>query len=483
MKNLISLLFCLLTMVVSAQAEIHTDYSEPTLDEVQIINMKPTLMFSAPKSGATVWDANISHPDVMAPTSTGTLELSEGAPTFYNGGMNGRELNEQPSTQSYTLSSPAVSLKAGYTYSLLYTCAGSRKNTNKQLSVVLYRGQTPVCTIEQPYELQPMTSDFSWHDHTVGFSVEETGDDYKLVFNVEHLNAQIPAGLMLRCVSLCEAVPEGRGELTGYNLYLNNELAHSFDLSAVQQGPALCTYEADVTLDYSTEYSFALQAVYEGGESPLSNAVTKTTGADPNGGSIKFPVEGQAYQLQNYQAKFWDNLTLYLNLLQTEEHQRDAVLGEEPQAFFFVPTEGGYHVRTAEGYYLGSQLNKENTWNISALIPEVWTVVNYNETDGTQTYVLSCASGVLGCPEAAVKASYTGMYLTRDNKDQSYNGTWVITKTEGTYDPTYEYTVPEAVQSLSLSGTTAAPAYNLQGQRIHSNQRSIMIQQGKKVMH
>lgn len=293
MKKLYSLLIlALAASTVTLKAAINEAYNAPKLVDVQSVNRQAYLMFTAPVMGGTVWESNISNASPM-----GGLTVVSGSTSFYNGGANGCELNESPSMESYTLATPEVSLEAGTTYHLGLRTAGSRSSNNKTLAVVVSRGGKVVKTIIEAYELSPS---LMYENHDANFTVDESGADYTIQFVVTAGAKTAGAGLMN--IQLSAAEPEGRGALTGYNIWRDGEMVHTFLPTEAEQGALFLTYTHAVTLEWSTSYSFALQAVYEGGESPLTEAKTLTTPNDPLAGveaiATDATTNGARYDLQ-----------------------------------------------------------------------------------------------------------------------------------------------------------------------------------------
>lgn len=296
MKYLNSLLTLLALSTLSLQAEIHEDYNAPKLIDVNVVNLQANFGFTAPYLGGTVWEANISNDNPM-----GGLSLTEGSTSFYNGGLNGRELNEQPSANSFVLSTPQMTLVSGATYQLNYQSAGSRTSNNKTLAVRLSRAGQIVSTLQEAYELTPS---LTYASQSVTFSVPENGEDYTLEFVVTVGSKTAGVGLMN--ISVSSPQPEGQGQLLGYNIWRNGESVHQFLTNETEEGAAYTTYIHTDSLSYSTEYTFQLQAVYEGGESPLSNSVTLTTREDPLTGihAISTGIHAtETYDLQGRRTK------------------------------------------------------------------------------------------------------------------------------------------------------------------------------------
>lgn len=271
------LLLALAMGLTTAMAEVNNSYPAPTLTSVTFQDFNAMLYFKAPAQGGNVWEATISNTNPM-----GTLTASEGNPGFYNSGLNGMVLGSTVGTANFSLTTPAIALEAGNTYTLLYTDAGSRSSQNYSLQVNLLKDGTPVKTLAEKYELQPCTSatNFAYYDHSISLSVTEAGN-YAIQFSFT--NGGKSAGMFMKNVSVVLPVPEGMGALTGYNIYRDGEKAGQFSVEDAQKGAILYTYEHEDILQPLTLYSFALQAVYEGGESPLSAPVNATTPDIPEG--------------------------------------------------------------------------------------------------------------------------------------------------------------------------------------------------------
>lgn len=264
---LISFLACGAAQYVSA--EIHENYNAPELTYFDIIEeegvLKATIILKAPSMGGELWKSNISFEN-----PSGGMTVTEGSASLQAGG-NGSEMSSGVSTSSFKLSTPAVSLTKGKTYQFTYKSAGSRGSSNKHMSVLLQRAGQTVQTLKADYEL---SASLMYELQTISFSVEESGD-YAIVFDVTNPSGKSSA-ISCRDFVLTEPAPEGQGALLGYNFYLNGEQKEFFTSADVQNNIYYSTSE----LAYSTAYTVAIQAVYEGGESPLSNSMSKTSKKD-----------------------------------------------------------------------------------------------------------------------------------------------------------------------------------------------------------
>lgn len=276
MKKL--LLFAIAAIAAnSTYAEIHENYEAPLLGDVQTIDMQPYFMFKAPSLGGTIWASSISNDNPM-----GGLNLMSGNVTFYNGGMNGMQLCETPSLNTFALGTPILKLEAGKLFHITYKDAGTRSSQNKSITVNLVRVSTKTATSINSYELQPCTSatNYAMYEHDYLLCAPETADDYYIEFYVSSNGKS--AGVFLQEISITEDAPEGRGDLKGYNIFIDGAQQHYFEANEATEGAVYLTYLYTNKVNYDTAYDFALQAVYEGGESPLSNVVTKTI-ASPTG--------------------------------------------------------------------------------------------------------------------------------------------------------------------------------------------------------
>lgn len=261
----------------STYAEIHENYGAPLLGDVQTIDMQPYFMFNAPSLGGTIWASSISNDNPM-----GGLNLMSGNSAFYNGGMNGMQLCENPSLNNFALGTPTLKLEAGKLFHIIYKDAGTRSSQNKSITVNLARVSTKTASSIDSYELQPCTSatNYAMYEHDYLLCAPETADDYYIEFYVSSSGKS--AGVFLQEISITEDAPEDRGDLKGYNIYYGTEKQHYFPANEAIEGAVYLTYLYNTKINYDTPYDFALQAVYEGGESPLSNVVTKTI-ASPTG--------------------------------------------------------------------------------------------------------------------------------------------------------------------------------------------------------
>lgn len=255
----------------STYAEIHENYAAPLLGDVQITDLQPYFMFKAPPLGGTIWASNISNENPM-----GGLNLMSGNVTFYNGGMNGMQLCEKPSLNTFALGTPILKLEAGKLFHITYKDAGTRSSQNKSITLNLVRVSTKTATSIDSYELQPCTdaTNYAMYEHDYLLCAPETADDYYIEFYATSNGKS--AGVFLQEVAITEDAPEGRGDLKGYNIYYGTEKQHYFPANEAEEGAVYLTYTYTEKVNYDTPYDFALQAVYEGGESPLSNVVTKT---------------------------------------------------------------------------------------------------------------------------------------------------------------------------------------------------------------
>lgn len=277
MKRLFT--FCIMALATfgTLRAEIVEGYGAPTKFQAYNTDDNIIFWFEAPAEGGVVWASNFSYA-----TGLGDMRSLGDGDSWANAGGGGEVSTAAvpgvPFTgHASTLATPALSLTAKQNYEIAYRSAGSRSSLNQQLSVVLYRGDDAVATIVEAYELTPS---LNYESHNATFSVDESADDYEVrfVFSESEKNC----GVSLMNIVLTAPVPEGRGALLGYNLYCNNALVHFYAVDEAVQNNLYKELTADnSSLDYSTTYTYALQAVYEGGESPLSNTASFTTRQDP----------------------------------------------------------------------------------------------------------------------------------------------------------------------------------------------------------
>lgn len=292
MKKLYTLAFVAFAAFGTMNAEIVEGYNAPTNFQAYNSDENIIFWFNAPADGGVVWAANFSYA-----TGLGDMRsLSDGDGWANAGGGGEVSTAAVPGTSftnhASTLATPAVSLAAGQNYELTYRSAGSRSSQNQQLSVVLYRGDVPMATLVEAYELTPS---LNYESKSASFSVDESADDYEIRFVFTESEKNCGASLMN--IVLTAPVPEGRGALLGYNLYCNDALAHYYAADEAVQNNLYKELTADNSaLEYSTTYAYALQAVYEGGESPLSNTASFTTSEDPLVGIQQVSAEGMSFR-------------------------------------------------------------------------------------------------------------------------------------------------------------------------------------------
>lgn len=268
-------------------AEIIEGYSAPKNFQAYNLDEHVLFWFEAPAEGGVVWASNFSYA-----TGLGDMKQMGDGDAWANAG-GGAEISTAAAigtpftNHASTLATPAVSLAEGETYELTYRSAGSRSSMNQKLSVVLFKGGTEVTTIVEEYELSPS---LNYETKAATFVVKESADDYEVRFVFGESEKNCGASLMN--IVLTSAVPAERGELKGYNLYCNDELAHYYSADEAVQNNLYIELTADNSaLEYATTYTYALQAVYEGGESPLSNTASFTTREDPLVGISKVNIE------------------------------------------------------------------------------------------------------------------------------------------------------------------------------------------------
>lgn len=277
MNRLFTLAFVALAGIGTIKAEIVDGYNAPTNFQAYNLDEHVLFWFEAPADGGVLWASNFSYA-----TGLGDMRSLGDGDGWANAGGGGEVSTAAVpgiafTNHASTLATPAVSLAAGQNYVVTYKSAGSRSSMNQKLSVVLYKGETAVATVVDAYELSPS---LNYEDKAATFAVDESSDDYELRFVFTESEKNCGASLMN--IVLTAPIPEGRGELKGYNLYCNNELAHFYSADEAVQNQLYKELTADNSqLEYSTTYTYALQAVYEGGESPLSNTASFTTREDP----------------------------------------------------------------------------------------------------------------------------------------------------------------------------------------------------------
>lgn len=287
MKRLYTLAFVAFAAFGTMNAEIVEGFNAPTNFQAYNSDENIIFWFDAPAEGGVVWNSNFSYA-----TGLGDMRSLGDGDGWSNAGGGGEVSTAAVpgvvfSNHASTLATPAMSLAAGQNYEISYRSAGSRSSNNQQLSVVLYRGDAAVATIIEAYELSPS---LNYESKSATFSVDESADDYEVRFAFTESEKNCGASLMN--IVLTAPVPEGRGALLGYNLYCNDVLTHYYAVDEAVQNQLYKELTADnSSLEYSTTYTYALQAVYEGGESPLSNTASFTTREDPLVGIRQLDVE------------------------------------------------------------------------------------------------------------------------------------------------------------------------------------------------
>lgn len=287
MKRLYTLALAAFAAFGTMSAEIVEGYNAPTKFQAYNSDESIIFWFEAPAEGGVVWASNFSYA-----TGLGDMHALNDGDGWANAGGGGEVSTAAVpgvafTNHASTLVTPAVSLAAGQNYELTYRSAGSRSSNNQQLSVVLYRGSEAVATLVEAYELTPS---LNYESKKATFCVDEDADDYEVRFVFTESDKNCGASLMN--IVLTAPVPEGRGALLGYNLYCNDALAHYYAADEAVQNNLYKELTADnSTLEYSTTYTYALQAVYEGGESPLSNTASFTTREDPTVGIQQLNAE------------------------------------------------------------------------------------------------------------------------------------------------------------------------------------------------
>lgn len=287
MKRLSTLAVLAFAAFGTMNAEVVEGYNAPTKFQAYNSDENIIFWFEAPTEGGVVWASNFSYA-----TGLGDMHALNDGDGWANAGGGGEVSTAAVpgvafTNHASTLVTPAVSLAASQNYELTYRSAGSRSSNNQKLSVVLYRGDAAVATIVEAYEL---SASLNYENRSASFSVDESGDDYEVRFVFTESDKNCGASLMN--IVLTAPVPEDRGALLGYNLYCNDVLAHYYAAEEAVQNNLYKELTADNSkLEYATTYTYALQAVYEGGESPLSNTASFTTREDPLVGIRQLDVE------------------------------------------------------------------------------------------------------------------------------------------------------------------------------------------------
>lgn len=282
---------------LTTRAEIVDTYNAPINFQAYYTGENTTFWFTAPAEGGVVWCSDFSYD-----TGLGDMRQLGDGDAWGNAGS-GAEASTSAmigaafTNHASTLATPALALTAGADYEVTYKSAGSRKTSNQRLSVVLYRDDEAVANVIDEYEL---SASLEYEAKAATFSLAESGDyELRFVFTA----SEKTCGASLRDIVVTSPIPEGRGNLLGYNLYRNDEKVRYYETDEAVQNQLYLELTDDTPLAYSTTYTFALQAVYEGGESPLSATATFTTGENPlagvqrmerlNGASECFDLSGR----------------------------------------------------------------------------------------------------------------------------------------------------------------------------------------------
>lgn len=285
-----------LSLVASSMtmnAEIVDTYNAPTNFQAYHVEDGALFWFNAPAEGGVVWASAFSYDNGLS----GMLQIGDGD-TWANAG-GGTEISTSAAfglpftNHAGTLATPAMKLEKGTNYEVSFKSAGSRSTGNQQLSLVLYQGENAVKTIMEAYELSPS---LTYEEKSATFTVDATADDYvvRFVFGASEKNS----GASLMNIVFTAPVPEGRGELMGYNVYRNDEFERFFPAEEAVQNNLYKQLTDDTALEEGVTYTYALQAVYEGGESPLSNTASFTTPmAVGINNAATYSVEKHAYDL------------------------------------------------------------------------------------------------------------------------------------------------------------------------------------------
>lgn len=290
MKHLYTFAMMLMA-ALTANAEINPDYSAPTQLTVEYFEGHAHLYFIAPAEGGVVYAPEFSYDKGLDTMS----QLGDGD-TWNNGG-NGQEITTAifggtMTGHAATLKTADFALNAGENYTLNFQAAGSRKSANQLLSVSLFRGETAVKEIVAPAEL---SASLMYVPMTGSFTVDESAEDYSLRFIFEA--SEKACGVNLKQIVLESPVPEGRGKLTGYAIWRDGVQVATFTVEEAVQDRLYLTLTDNDTLEPETTYEYALQALYEGGESPLTEAVTVDVPLPTAIGAVTLTTAAPAYDL------------------------------------------------------------------------------------------------------------------------------------------------------------------------------------------
>lgn len=264
MKHLYALAAMLLLGAAPAAAEINPDYAAPTHVEAIYLDGKAHIYFLAPADGGVVYASAFSAENGL----DGFTAVEQGSDAWYNTGAGGSELSTTApgmAGHAKSLVSPTFSLDAATAYTASYSACGSRTTNNQKLTVSLWQGEDLVATLCSEEELAPS---LNWQRTAAPFQVETAGEGYYLRF--DFANNGKACGANLKDVVVESPIPEGRGDLIGYALWCNDACVATYTLDAVAEDRMYLTVTDPTDLELDTTYSYALQALYEGGESPLS---------------------------------------------------------------------------------------------------------------------------------------------------------------------------------------------------------------------
>lgn len=248
----------------------------PTQLQAFYIDGKTTLWFVPAVDGGLVWTSNFSYANGL----DGMRQLGDGDAWSNVGG--GAEISTAIyggtlSNHASSLATPQMSLQSGCDYRISYKSAGSRSSQNQSLTVSLYRGDSRVAVLVEEYEL---SASLNYEMHNASFAVDEAGEDYEIRF--EFSPSEKVCGASLMQITVDAPVPEDRGDITGYNIYRNDEFARFCSLEEVSVNGLYNEIIDETTLEYSTTYTYALTTAYAGGgESAKSNTASFTTPEDP----------------------------------------------------------------------------------------------------------------------------------------------------------------------------------------------------------
>lgn len=152
--------------------------------------------------------------------------------------------------------------------------------------------------------------------------------------------------------------------------------------------------------------------------------------------SEQFPKTGVAYYLQEV------NNGLYLNVFVNDNNRaKDVVLETTAQRLYFTPTDGGFYIKNADGLYVGGY--EDNTRNMNAETPEVWTVEPV-----TGGYALHCEQGYLGFNDIYTGGETSAAFR---NKNTLERAVFSITPAPAEKTITYTVVVTDAPEGTTVT--------------------------------